>query len=114
MKNKAMIIIGVIMVLLAVISVVSYFASANKSDEEVLSVTESSATKAGTQTKAASAPKANVTTTTYKWEPVMEPTISEEYVIITAAGGNGAWQVTEQGSGYQQGNDPIGGEIVIE
>lgn len=117
MKNKTLIIIGAVMVLLAVISVVSWLTlnSADEPDALELSVNKSVLSEL-TEKETTKAAQTEITRkeTTYEWESVIEPTISENYMIITAAGGNGEWQVFENEGSYTGGYKPEGGGIIIE
>lgn len=117
MKNKMLIIIGSVMVLLAVISVVSWLTlnSADEPDALGLSVNKSVLSEL-TEKETTGAVQVEITRkeTIYEWESVIEPTISENYMIITAAGGNGEWQVFENEGNYTGGYKPEGGAIIIE
>ncbi len=105
------------MVLLAVISVVSWFAlnSADEPNDPELSVNKSVLSEL-TEKETTKVTQAEITRkqTTYEWESVIEATISENYMIITAAGGNGEWQVFENEGSYTGGYKPEGGGIIIE
>lgn len=118
MKNKALIIIGTVMILLAVISVVSYFALKPSEDTGASELSANKSVLSDLPEEEATTRKAQEVkrrkTTTYKWEPVIEPTISENYMIITAAGGDGEWQVFENEDSYENGYKPEGGAIIIE
>ena len=118
MKNKTLVIIGVVMILLAVISVVSWLTlkPADESVDSELSVNKSVLSELPEEETTTKAVRAEITrkTTTYEWESVIEPTISENYMIITAAGGNGEWQVFENEGSYTGGYKPVGGGIIIE
>ncbi len=117
MKNKTLVIIGAVMVLLAVISVVSWLAlKPSEEDNTDLSVNKSVLSELPEEETTTKAVQAEITrkSTTYEWESVIEPTISENYMIITAAGGNGEWQVFENEDSYKNGYKPAGGGIIIE
>lgn len=118
MKNKTLMIIGAVMILLAVISVVSYFALKPSEEPGALELSENKSVLSELPEEETTTRKLpeEITrkTTTYKWEPVIEPTISENYMIITAAGGNGEWQVFENEDSYTGGYKPEGGAIIFE
>lgn len=116
MKNKALIIIGAVMILLAVISVVSWFALKPSEDSESSESANKSVLSELPEEGTTKAVQKEITrkSTTYEWESVIEPTISENYMIITAAGGNGEWQVFEDEGSYTGGYKPVGGGIIIE
>lgn len=113
MKNKVLIVSGVVMVLLAIVSVVSFIL---KKPSETSSTPETATTLgAEAEINTYTVRRTERPATEYNWESVVEPTISENYIIVTAAGGNGAWQVSEEDTGFQSGYEPnLYEEIVIE
>lgn len=119
MKNKTLIIIGAIVVLLAIISVVGWFALKPSEDPEAseISINKSVLSELPEEeTKPTAAPPAEMTARepSYRWDEIIEPSISENYVILTVAGGNGEWQVFENKDSYTNGYKPEGGAIIIE
>ncbi len=118
MKNKALFIIGAVMVVLAIISVVFYFTLKPSDDPTASEMSDNSSVlyEISEKEKTTRVVQKEIThkTVTYKWESVVEPTISENYMIVTAAGGNGEWQVFENEDSYKNGYEPEGGAIIIE
>ena len=118
MKNKALIIIGAVMVVLAIISVVFYFTLKPSDDPTASEISDNSSVlyevSGKEQTTRVSQKEPTEKTVTYKWESVVEPTISENYMIVTAAGGNGEWQVFENEDSYENAQKPQGGGIIFE